>query len=221
MTFQDTIPAQREALKYLEEYAVNRLEPIRMSGHSKGGNIAVFAAAKADKEIQQRIVEIHNQDGPGFPESMMNDDGYLSIIPKIYSFVPESSIVGILLEHMEPHTIIKSKKIGPLQHDPYSWEVMRDDFIHKEHMSGGSQFVDQATTAWLAGMTPEERSELSDVIFDFVTSGGAVRTEELIHPKQIVNYVKSLVKDEAKRTTIIGSLSNLVRAFIDAQRGEE
>ena len=221
MTFQDTIPAQREALKYLEEYAVNRLEPIRMSGHSKGGNIAVFAAAKADSEIQQRIVEIHNQDGPGFPESMMNDDGYLSIIPKIYSFVPESSIVGILLEHMEPHTIIKSKKIGPLQHDPYSWEVMRDDFIHKEHMSGGSQLVDQATTAWLAGMTPDERSELSDVIFDFVTSGGAVRTEDLIHPKQIANYVKSLVKDEAKRTTIISSLSHLVRAFIDAQRGEE
>ena len=90
MTFQDTIPAQREALKYLEEYAVNRLESIRMSGHSKGGNIAVFAAAKADKEIQKRIIEIHNQDGPGFPESMMNDFGYLSIVPKIYSYVPES-----------------------------------------------------------------------------------------------------------------------------------
>ena len=81
--------------------------------------------------------------------------------------------------------------------------------------------MDQATTAWLAGMTPDERSELSDVIFDFVTSGGAVRTEDLIHPKQIANYVKSLVKDEAKRTTIISSLSHLVRAFIDAQRGEE
>lgn len=221
MTFQDTIPAQREALKYLEEYAVNRLESIRMSGHSKGGNIAVFAAAKADKEIQKRIIEIHNQDGPGFPESMMNDFGYLSIVPKIYSYVPESSIVGILLEHMEPHTIIKSKKIGPLQHDPYSWEVMRDDFIHKEHMSGGTRFVDQATKAWLAGMTPDERSELSEVIFDLMTSGGAVRTEELMHPKQIVNYVKALVNDETKRVMIIGSLSNLVRAFIEAQRGEE
>ncbi len=221
MTFQDTIPAQREALKYLEEYALNRLEPIRMTGHSKGGNIAVFAAAKAEDEIQRRIVEIHNQDGPGFPQEMMSDVGYLTIVPKIYSYVPESSIVGILLEHMEPHTIIKSTKIGPLQHDPYSWEVMRDDFIQKEHMSGGTKVVDQATTAWLTAMTPEERSKLADVFFDLVTSGGAIRTEELVHPKQIVNYVKSLVKDEEKRTTIISSLSSLVQAFIDTQRNEE
>ena len=220
MTFQDSIPAQREALKYLEEYSVNRLEPIRMAGHSKGGNIAVFAAAKASDEIQNRIVEIHNQDGPGFPEEMMSDFGYLTVIPKISSYVPESSIVGLLLEHMEPHTIIKSTKIGPLQHDPYSWEVMRDDFIQKEHMSGGSRFVDQATTAWLASMTPEERSELADMIFELVTSGGAMRTEELIRPKQIVNYVKSLVKDETKRTKIIGSLSHLVQSFVNTQRGE-
>ena len=221
MTFQDSIPAQREALKYLEEYSLNRLEPIRMTGHSKGGNIAVFAAAKADPEIQQRIVEIHNQDGPGFPEEMMSNFGYLSIVPKIYSFVPESSIVGLLMEHMEPHTIIKSKKIGPLQHDPYSWEVMRNDFIHKEHMSGGSKYVDRATTAWLAAMTPEERSELADMIFELVTSGGAIRTEDLVNPKQIVNYVKSLVKDETKRTKIIGSLSHLVQAFRDTQRRDE
>ena len=220
MTFQDTIPAQREALKYLEEYSLNRLEPIRMAGHSKGGNIAVFAAAKADPEIQQRIVEIHNQDGPGFPEEMMNDYGYLSIVPKISSYVPESSIVGNLLEHMEPHTVIKSKKIGLLQHDPYSWDVKQADFIHKEHMSGGSRFVDQATTAWLAGMTPEERNKLADVIYDLMTSGGAIRTEDLVHPKQIVNFVKSLVTDEGKRVTIIGSLSNLVQAVRETQRSE-
>ena len=221
MTFQDTIPAQREALKYLEEYAVNRLEPIRMCGHSKGGNVAVFAAAKADPEIQQRIVEIHNQDGPGFPTSMMNDFGYLTIVPRIFSYVPESSIVGNLLEHMEPHTVIKSKKIGLLQHEPYSWAVMRDDFIHLEHKSGGSRIVDQATTAWLESMSPKERSELGDMIYGVITSGGAIRTEELVQLKQIANYVKSLVTDETKRTTIIGSISNLIQAFRDAQRDEE
>ena len=221
MTFQDSIPAQREALKYLETYALNRLEPIRLTGHSKGGNIAVYAASKADIEIQQRIVEIHNQDGPGFPESMMSDYGYLSIIPKISTFVPESSIVCLLMEHMEPHTIIKSKKIGLLQHDPYSWEVLRDNFIHKEHMSGGTRFLDQATSAWLATMTPKERNDLADVIYNIITSGGASRTEDLVQPKQIGNYVKSLVKDEAKRAMIISSVSTLIQAFLDTQRRDD
>ena len=221
MMYRDSIPAQHEALRYLEEFALNRLEPIRMTGHSKGGNLAVYAASKTEPEIQQRIVEIHNQDGPGFPEVMMSDHGYLSIVPKIAAYVPESSIVGLLLERMEPHTVIKSKKIGPMQHDPYSWEIKRNDFIHKEHVSGGSQFVDQATTAWLTGMTPKERGELADMVYQIMTSGGASRTDDLIHPKQLGAYVKSLIKDESKRTMLMGSLTNLIQAIRDTQRDEE
>ena len=81
--------------------------------------------------------------------------------------------------------------------------------------------MDQATTAWLESMSPKERSELGDMIYGVITSGGAVRTEELVQLKQIANYVKSLVTDEVKRTTIIGSISNLIQAFRDAQRDEE
>lgn len=221
MTFQDSIPAQREALKYLEEFAINTLHPIRLTGHSKGGNLAVYASAKADRAVQQRILEIHNQDGPGFSEKMMTDPGYLAIVPKILTYVPESSVVGLLLEHEEPYMVIKSKQIGPMQHDPYSWEVMRNDFIHREEISEGSRFVDLTTKAWLASMTTKERNVLVDVIYEILTSGGASKTGDLIHPKQIGNYVKSLVTDENKRFTIANRLVDLVQAIAETQRGEE
>ena len=81
--------------------------------------------------------------------------------------------------------------------------------------------MDQATTAWLTAMTPQERNELVDEIYDLMTSGGASRTEELVQLKQIVNYVKSLITDETKRTTIGGRLSGLVQAFLDTPRDEE
>ena len=221
MTFRDCIPAQIEAQKYLEEFSIHSLLPIRMAGHSKGGNLAVYAAAKSEEALQQRIVEIYNMDGPGFSESMMAEPGYMAVVPKIHSYVPESSIVGILFEHAEPHTIIKSKQIGPMQHDPYSWEILRNDFIQMEDLSEGSKFMDQTTKAWLVAMTPEERNDFVDVIYDILTSGGAVMTEDLIHPKQIKNYVKSLVMDEKKRQTISDRLGDLVQVVREGQKKSE
>ena len=214
MTFRDCIPAQIEAQKYLEEFSIHSLLPIRMAGHSKGGNLAVYAAAKSEEALQQRIVEIYNMDGPGFSERMMAEPGYMAV-------VPESSIVGILFEHAEPHTIIKSKQIGPMQHDPYSWEILRNDFIQMEDLSEGSKFMDQTTKAWLVAMTPEERNDFVDVIYDILTSGGAVMTEDLIHPKQIKNYVKSLVMDEKKRQTISDRLGDLVQVVREGQKKSE
>ena len=218
MAFQDSIPAQREALKYLEEFALSSLQPIRLAGHSKGGNLAVYAAAKADPFIQQRIAEIYNLDGPGFSESMMTDPGYLAVVPRIRSYVPESSIVGILLEHAEAHTVIKSKQIGPMQHDPYTWEVLRNDFIHMEEMSEGSKFMDQATKAWLASMTPQERNTLVDGVYEILTTGGAVKTEDLIHPKQIGTYVKRMATDDAKRGQVGERISELAKTVAAIQK---
>lgn len=218
MAFQDSIPAQREALKYLEEFALTSLQPIRLAGHSKGGNLAVYAAAKADPFIQQRIVEIHNQDGPGFSDTMMVDSGYLEIVPKIRSYIPESSIVGILFEHEEPYTVIKSSQIGPMQHDPYSWEVLRNDFIQLKEISGVSQFFDRTTKAWLASMTTKERNMLVDGIYEILTSGGAVKTEDLLHPKQIGTYMKLMATDEEKRGQVGDLLSNLAKTIAVIQK---
>ena len=218
MAFQDTVPAQREALKYLEEFSLSSLQPMRLVGHSKGGNLAVYAAAKADPFIKKRILEIHNQDGPGFSVKMMADPGYLEVVPKISTYVPESSVVGILLEHEEPYMVIKSKKIGPMQHDPYSWEVLRNDFIHTEEISESSQFLDRTTKKWLEAMTTEERNILVDAIYEILTSGGAVMTEDLVHPKQFGRYIKMLATDEKKRGIIADQLSELVKTIMKAQR---
>lgn len=218
MAFQDSVPAQREALKYVNEFAIHSLQPMRLVGHSKGGNLAVYAAAKTDFYTQQRIVEIHNQDGPGFSEKMMTDPGYLAVVPKISTYVPESSVVGILLEHEEPYTVVKSDQIGPMQHDPYSWEITRNDFVHSEKISESSRFLDQTTKAWLAAMTTEQRNTVVDVIYEILTSGGASRTNEIMSLKKIGNFVKTMAEDEKKRLMIGSRLMELVQTIIEIQQ---
>ena len=105
-----------------------------------------------------------------------------------------------------------------MQHDPYTWEVLRNDFIHMEEMSEGSKFMDQATKAWLASMTPQERNTLVDGVYEILTTGGAVKTEDLIHPKQIGIYVKRMATDDAKRGQVGERISELAKTVAAIQK---
>jgi len=58
MTFQQTIPAQRLAVRYTLAVAQEYVAPMRLGGHSKGGNLAVFAAARSSPMVQQRILQV-------------------------------------------------------------------------------------------------------------------------------------------------------------------
>lgn len=212
MSFQDTVPAQRLALEYLNRFAEGSRTPLRLSGHSKGGNLAVFAAAQCDKAVQSRILEVYNQDGPGFTGAMLGSEGYSSMVPKIRTFIPQSSVIGLLLEHEEPHIVIRSREVGVMQHDPYSWDVERDHFVLMEETTEDSKYIDKTLKAWLSGMDKGERNALVDTVFELLTSGGARRAHDLIQPKTIHTILKNLQSDIQARNLIAQELGNLVSA---------
>ena len=219
MTFQSSIPAQRLALEYVQEFAAAHPIPIWMGGHSKGGNLAVYAAAKCGELLQKRIVEVYNQDGPGFSEDMMQDPGYQNILPKLRSYVPQSSVIGMLLEHEEPYTIIKSSQIGIMQHDPYSWQVLGPDFLRVEELTADSRFLDRTFKHWLSQMSNAERSEFFDTVFDLLESTGAERTGEIIRPSNVRAYLKLLKTNEYMRSILASELVRLVSSARQAQAG--
>jgi len=217
MSFQSSVPAQHLALAYVQEFAAVHSIPIWMGGHSKGGNLAVYAAAKCGELLQKRIVEVYSQDGPGFSEAMMKDPGYRNILPKVRSFLPQSSVIGMLLEHEEPYTIIKSNQVGIMQHDPYSWQVLGADFVQVEELTADSRFLDRTFRNWLSRMTNEERSEFFDTVFELLESTGAERTGELIHPQNVRAYLKTLKTNEYMRNVLASELIRLASAARRAQ----
>lgn len=212
MTFQQTIPAQRLALQYTREVACEYLRPMRMGGHSKGGNLAVFAAARLAPMIQQRILAVFNNDGPGFTGYLMGDLGYLAMVPRIKTYIPQSSVIGMLLEHEEPYTVIRSKSVGILQHDLYTWDVEGKSFIHMEEITEGSQFVDATIKTWFADMTGQEREQLVDVLYALLGSGGADNVYELLHPRNIRTFIKTLSGDEHLRRVLSTEFTGLIDA---------
>lgn len=213
MTFQESIPSQRLALQYVQEFCSLIRVPIYLGGHSKGGNLAVYAAAKCEEEVQERIIAVYNQDGPGFTDNLMGNPGYQAMVPKIHTYVPQSSLFGMLLEHEEPYIIIKSKQIGgAMQHEPYTWEVMGKDFIHMEEITANSRHLNRTIKNWLAGMTNEERDIFFDTVFELLAAGDAAQTNEIIRPKNILSYVKTLKSDDEMRRLLASELVNLIQA---------
>lgn len=212
MTFQQTVPAQRLAQQYVREVAAEYSVPLHLGGHSKGGNLAVFAAARSSPVLQQKILDVYNHDGPGFTEYMMGDPGYLAMVPHIKTFIPQSSVIGMLLEHEEPYTVIRSKTVSLLQHDPYSWELMGRKFIRMEAITEKSRFVDAALKHWFEDMTNQERNQLVDVMFTLLGSGGVENAIDIFHPKNIRTYLKTLNTNENMRRVLSEEFQGLLEA---------
>lgn len=180
MTFRSGVPAQREAVRYLQRVAERTEGPLYVGGHSKGGNLAVFAAAFAGQEVQQRIVAVYNNDGPGFLEEVIESDGYKAICKKIQTFIPQTSLFGMMLEHAEPFTIIQSSGHFIMQHDPYSWMVLGPDFVYLEQVTASGRFLDQTIRGWLASLSSEQREQFVDALFDILTVEEASTLQDLV-----------------------------------------
>ncbi|MDR2748108.1 MAG: DUF2974 domain-containing protein, partial [Treponema sp.] len=83
MSFSGAVPAQIEAVSYLEEMAPRIRGPLRLGGHSKGGNLAVYAASFCKKSIRRRIRAIYSNDAPGFNRQVLESPGYVEIKDRI------------------------------------------------------------------------------------------------------------------------------------------
>ena len=165
MSFLPNVPAQRDAIRYLDGAAQTLRGKIRVGGHSKGGNLAVYASAFCERSAQKRIVEIYDNDGPGFTADVLADEGYLRVRDRIRALIPQSSVIGMLLENSEEYTVVESAATGIMQHDPYSWLLRGADFVRVEKVTTRSVFIDRTIKDWLAGLDTERREAFVDALY--------------------------------------------------------
>ena len=215
MGFVCPVPAQQLAVGYLEEAAKGYDGEFLIGGHSKGGNLAVYSAAFCKKEIQPRIKTVWNYDGPGFDEKVLSKQGYKNICDRVRTFVPQSSVVGMLLSHEEEYTIVHSRNTGIMQHDIYSWDVERDGFSYLETVDNSSKFVDYTLKAWIADMDYEQREKFTDAIFEVISETNVSTLHELgenwfENTKTVLKSVKNL--DEPTRKAVTQAIKLLAKS---------
>jgi hypothetical protein len=197
MSFADFVPAQAEAVIYLN--AAAKALPDRtfyLCGHSKGGNLAVYGGAFCEPQIQSRIENIRSFDGPGFSEENVQKPGMKAILPKTRTYLPQESVVGMLLEHEEEFTVIHSRSIGLMQHDVYRWEVVGNGFVIEEETADSSQFIDKALKQWLRNMPKEKREGFVETVFSILDDCDAVTLKELFSKHNALTVMKNLTAME-------------------------
>ena len=122
------------------------------------------------QNIQNRIEKIFSHDGPGFLESTLASSEFLQIAPRIEKTLPQSSIIGMLLEHQEDYTIVKSNKIGLLQHDQFTWEIEDNNFIYIDKLTKDAKFADKTLTDWLKQISEEDRERFVDALYSVLVA---------------------------------------------------
>ena len=178
MTFVSGVPAQLEAVNYLNAVAERTTGPLYVGGHSKGGNLAIYAAAFCEPHVQERIVAIYNNDGPGFLEDVIISSGYQAICDRIYTYVPQTSFFGLALEHEEAYTVIESTEHFLMQHDPYSWSVKGAEFVYLEEVTPSGKFLDQTVRGWLAGLSAGQREQFVDAVYELLAHKDTATLQE-------------------------------------------
>ena len=179
MSWQSTVPAQQAAVFYLEKAAELDDRPIRIVGHSKGGNLGVYAAACSSPEVQERIEEIYSFDGPGMDPEIYQSEGYQRIAGKIRSFVPQTSIVGMLMQYARPYTVVKAEASGIGQHDPLTWQIYGSRFETLEKIDDNAEIISDTLHEWLRQTDREERSIMVVSLFTVLETTQASSMAEM------------------------------------------
>ena len=168
MSYVTPVPAQTAALDYLKKVAENSTGSMYLTGHSKGGNLAVYAAAKAERTVQDRLLMVFSFDGPGLDDETIASEGYRHVEPLIRSYVPSDSIVGMLMNYYPKYCVVQSNSFSILQHDPFNWKLAGNHFLEAEKVSNTSQILDQTIHEWLKSCTAEQREIFVTVVFSLL-----------------------------------------------------
>ena len=183
MGYLNATPGQHKAVDYLNRMVGIGQWKVRVGGHSKGGNLAVYASVHCRPTIKRKIISVYSNDGPGFSQEMVESVAYQEMIPKIRTIIPESSIVGLLLEHEEEFQVVKSTNVGVGQHDAMSWEVLGTHFVYTDKVAEQSLLLDETMKTWLVELDANQREIIVEAVFEILDDLNIRTVDDFTHLK--------------------------------------
>ena len=219
MTYMDHVPSQRRAASYLQhvmkEFPKGRF---MVAGHSKGGNLAAYACSYLPDHLIERVDAIYCYDAPGLNKAIIETEGYQRIAQLVHRFVPQDSIVGMMLEVPEPATIVKSRAFGGFaQHDAFTWMVEKDGFVTLDQTSPDSQQTDETLKQWVRETSADERKKFFDTFFGMFLDAGITSINDLMNLKNFSKIKEIFQNAQDLDPTEREMLERLAKQLIDTR----
>lgn len=228
MSYESPVPAQDAACEYLQRTAEVLDGPLMLMGHSKGGNLAAYAASHVTPEVQERITAIYSFDGPGLDDATLASAGYAAVRDRLRSYVPQGSVVGLMMGYEENHTVLRSTGRGLGQHDLFTWQIAGMNFETVSRTTVPSQITDHTLHNVLRQCTPAQRRQFVDEVFRLLAATEADTLQEIRQDKlRATARVLAATRDmdgETRRVflqmlgTFVSSGARGVKAWVDEAR---
>ena len=191
MAYLTNVPSQVEALEYLKKVMSKCKGSYYVGGHSKGGNLAVYATSLIDKKYKNRIKEVYNFDGPSLNKFLLSETDYSDIENRINKYVPQSSIVGMCFERTHNYITIKSDAIGVLQHNPFTWEVVGNELKRTKDSTFDSKIFKKAINTLIDSLSEQELKLVVDTLYKVMVSTNSETIEQFV--SNVLNNVKNIL----------------------------
>lgn len=221
MALDDRLPSYLVADQYLT--AVSELlfeHPLIVTGHSKGGALAIYAATFVSEEIQNRVIRVYDLDGPGFKTALKENPSFERIYPKVIKIMPIDSVIGVLLETSSKVKIIQAKSFSIFQHSAYNWFTQENHFARAKKLTKHSLALSVNMREFISRLNEEEKKNFIETLFSIIDSSHIYTIHDFGKhiDKNIYLAVKSIsamLKDEEKSTLF----KKVIREYIQIYLG--
>ncbi|WP_161980195.1 Mbeg1-like protein [Streptococcus sp. S784/96/1] len=217
LTYMSEIPAQRSAVTYLQQFLEKAEQPVYVTGHSKGGNLAVYAASHQKAVLQKKIKAVFMLDAPGFNPIFFKKEGYQGIRDKLIVMRPKESIVGVMLQLDVTPFIIDANQFGVSQHAVTTWKISEKGHFISNEPTNLSKQLDKTFDQWVSELSKSELKVIVDLLFDTLMDAGINSLNDLTTKEAILKLLSAFGTmnqlDKKQQALIQKSLWNLVTAF--------
>ena len=174
LTYSREIPAHRSAMTFLEDHLPNLSGRITVSGHSKGGNLALYSAVQSSTALREKIAELLLLDSPGLMKSLLEKPSYQELKDRMTVIRPQDSVVGVMLYWDRPAQLVAAEGIGFAQHNALTWEVdlTTNDFVYEDQPTELSQRLEETFQEWIETLPNQELKQVCDLVFDTILDSG-------------------------------------------------
>ena len=181
LTYSREIPAHRSAMTFLEDHLPNLSGCITVSGHSKGGNLALYSAVQSSTALREKISELLLLDSPGLMKSLLEKPSYQELKSKMAVIRPQDSVVGVMLYWDRPAQLVAAEGIGFAQHNALTWEVdlTTNDFVYVDQPTDLSQRLEETFQEWIETLPNQELKQVCDLVFDTILDSGIESLDDI------------------------------------------
>ena len=173
MSFLQPVPGQEYSTKYLNIVTDRFTNDFYVGGHSKGGNLAIYASMECLDDVKERIIKVYCMDGPGFRPEVLDKEEYASIADRVVKIIPHSSLVGMIFQTDENYKVIESKNFGLTQHDPYSWLIKDGEFWEVDEIHKARKFSNDTLNEWVLKQDQATLEMFGETLFKVLYASGA------------------------------------------------